>query len=132
MPVTKSGDLSDTNKWRGVNLIDIGANMFSSMMCNRLFKIIKLHGCPTQFGSSTGVGCQDDCFVIKMAHHGRQKHKLPMYVAFVDLVKAFDTVSHSMILKILERYDALPRFRAMAWRNLGSAPYRSRIFSIIL
>ena len=47
VPVPKSGDLSDTKKWRGVNLMDIGAKLFSSMMCKRLFKIIKLYGCPT-------------------------------------------------------------------------------------
>ena len=45
--VPKSGDVSDPNKWRGVNLMDIGAKVFISMMCKRLFKMIKSHGCPT-------------------------------------------------------------------------------------
>ena len=44
--VTKSGDLSKPNKWRGVNLMNIGAKVFSSMMCKILFKRIKLHRCP--------------------------------------------------------------------------------------
>ena len=30
VPVPKIGDLSDPNKWRGVNLMDIGAKVFSS------------------------------------------------------------------------------------------------------
>ena len=33
VPVPKSGDLSDPNKWRGSSLMDIGANIFSSMIC---------------------------------------------------------------------------------------------------
>jgi len=41
VPVPKSGGLSGPNKWRGVNLIDIGAKVFSSLLCKRLFKIIK-------------------------------------------------------------------------------------------
>ena len=41
----------------------------------------------------------------------RQKHNLPTYVAFVELVKAFDTVSHSMMLKMLEKYGAPPKLR---------------------
>ena len=43
-PVLKSGDLSHTKKWRGVNLMNIGARVFSSLICKRLFKIIKKHG----------------------------------------------------------------------------------------
>ena len=27
VPVPKSGDLSDPNKWKGVNLMDIGSNI---------------------------------------------------------------------------------------------------------
>ena len=34
-PVTKSGYLSDPNKWRGVNLMDIGSKVFSSLICKR-------------------------------------------------------------------------------------------------
>ena len=41
VPVPNSGDLSDPNKWRGVNLMDIGSKVFSSLICKRLFKIIK-------------------------------------------------------------------------------------------
>ena len=36
VPVPKSGDLSDPNKWRGANLMDIGDKAFISMMCKRL------------------------------------------------------------------------------------------------
>ena len=42
VPVPKSGNLFDPNKWRGVNLMDIGAKLFSSIMCKRLFCIIKI------------------------------------------------------------------------------------------
>ena len=39
-----------------------------------------------------------------------------MHDAFVDLVKAFDTVSHTMLMLILERYSVLPKLRsAIEW-----------------
>ena len=63
--VPKSGDLSDPNKWRGVKLMDIGSKIFSSILCTRLFKIIRKHGVKYQFGSIPGVGCQDCSFTIK-------------------------------------------------------------------
>ena len=91
-PVPKIGDLSYPNKWRGVNLMDIGAKVFSSLICKRLFKIIKKHGVKYQFGSSTGFGFQDGTFTIKTIPNTQHNHNLPSYAAFVDLVKAFDTV----------------------------------------
>ena len=80
-------------------------------MCKRLFKIIKLNGCPTQFGSSLGVGCQDIRFVVKTALQDLYKHNIPTSVAFVDLAKASDMLSHSMMLNILEQYGSPPKLR---------------------
>ena len=110
--VPKRGYLSDPNKWRGVNLMDIGSKVFSNLICKRLFKIIKKHGVKYQFGSSPGVECQGGNFTIKTILHTQHKHKLPCYVAFVDFVTAFDTVNHVMMLKILERYGASPKLRS--------------------
>ena len=84
--------------------MDIGAKVFSSLICKRLFKIIKEHGVKYHFGSSPGVGCQDGTFTIKSLLHMRHNHNLPSYVAFVDLVKLFNMVSHKMIPQILEQY----------------------------
>ena len=44
--------------------------------------------------------------------HTRHNNNLPSYAEFVDLVKAFETVNHGMMLKILERYDAPPKLRS--------------------
>ena len=42
----------------------------------------------------------------------RHNINLLCYVAFVDLVKAFDTVNQILMLKILEQYDAPPKLRS--------------------
>ena len=109
IPIPKSGDLSDPNKWIGVNLMDIGAKVFSSMMCKRLFKIINLHGVKYQFGYSPGVGYQDCLFTLKNALHARHNHNLPTFFAFVDLVKAFGTVDHGIMIVTLKIYGAPPK-----------------------
>ena len=98
VPVPKSGDLSDPNKWRGVTLMDIGSKIFSSILCTRLFVIIRKHGVRYQFGSTPGVGCQDGSFTIKTTLHLRHNHNLPTFVMFADLVKAFDTSNHKLMV----------------------------------
>ena len=109
VPVPKSGDLADPNKWRGVTLMDIGSKIFSKILCTRLFMIIKQHGVKYQFGSTPGVGCQDGTFTLKTILHLRHSHNLPTWVCFADLVKAFDTSNHKLLIEILKRYGCPPK-----------------------
>ena len=83
------------------------------MLCKRLLIIIKQHGVKYQFGSSPGVGYQDGTFSIKKILHLHHNHSLPTFVAFVDLVKAFNNVNHNIMLKILTQYGAPPPPKAM-------------------
>ena len=84
--------------------MDMGSNIFSSILCMRLFKIIDKHGVKYQFGSTPGVGCQDGSFKIKTMLHLRSNHNLPTWVLFTDLVKAFDTSNHALMEKLLAKY----------------------------
>ena len=94
----------------------IGSNIFSSLLCKRLFSIIKKHGVKYQFGSPPGFGCQDGTLTIKTLLHTRNNNDLPSYVAFVDLVKAFDTVDHTLMIHILKKYGASPKLRSSITR----------------
>ena len=108
VPVPKSGDLFDPNKWRGVTPMDIGSKVFSIILCVRLFRVIKKHGVKYQFGSTPWVGCQDGTFTIRTLLHLRHNHNLPTWVAFADIFKAFDTSNHQLMVMILEKYECPP------------------------
>ena len=64
-------------------------------------------------------------FTIKTITHTQHNHNLPSYTAFIDLVKACDTVNHDMMLKILKRYCVPPK-----WRSAISRMYQD--FKIVL
>ena len=49
---------------------------------------------------------------IKTLLHTRHNHNLPTYVVFEDLVKAFYTVYHTLMLQILKKYGAPPKLRS--------------------
>ena len=88
--------------------MDIGSKVFSSILCARLFQVINKHGVKYQFGSTPGVGCQDGTFTIKTLLHLLRNHNLPTWVAFADLVKAFDTSNHKLMVMILAGYGCPP------------------------
>jgi hypothetical protein len=55
---------------------------------------------------------RDGIFILKALLNARRNHDLATYVGFVDLVKAYDTANHTLLLCILERYGAPPKFVA--------------------
>jgi len=112
VPVPKSGNLSDPNKWRGVMLMDVCSKIFSSVMNGRAFRLLELHGTRFQFGGTPTLGCQDGLFTLKTLLNAHKNHDLPSFVAFVDLVKAYDTANHDLLLKVLGKYGAPPKFVA--------------------
>ena len=110
VPVPKIGDLSDPKTLCGVTLMDIVANIFSSILCGSACKIIKAHGIKYQFGSTPGVGFQDGRFTLNTLLQLRHNHNLPSWFALADLVKAFDTSNHKLLVSVLDRYGAPPPF----------------------
>ena len=112
VPVPKSGNLSDPKKWRGVMLMDVCSKIFLSVMNGRAFRLLELHGTKFQFGGTPTLGCQDGLFTLKTLLNAHKNHNLPSFVAFVDLVKAYNTANHDLLIKILEKYGAPPKFVA--------------------
>ncbi|KAL7540979.1 hypothetical protein ACHAWF_008669 [Thalassiosira exigua] len=103
VPVPKQGDLSNPNKWRGVMLMDVCSKIFSIVMNDRAFTLLQKHGTKFQFGGTPHVGCRDGLFTLKTLLNMRKNHNLESYVAFVDLVKAYDTANHDLLTKILAK-----------------------------
>jgi hypothetical protein len=77
VPVPKSGNLSDPNKWQGVMLMDVCSKIFSSVMNERAFQLLELHGTKFQFGDTPTLGCQDGLFTLKTLLNAHKNHDLP-------------------------------------------------------
>ncbi len=63
-----------------------------------------------QFGGTPTLGCQDGLFNLKTLLNVHNNNNLPLFVAFVDLVKAYDTANHDLLLEVLKKYGASPKF----------------------
>ncbi len=88
-------------------LMDVCSKIFLFVMSGRALRLLELHGTKFQFSSTPGLGCQDGLFSLKTLINAHKKnHHLPLFVAFVDLVKAYDTANHDLLRCILEKYGA--------------------------
>ena len=81
----------------------------SSILCTRLFKVIRKYGVKYQFGLTPGVGCQYGRFKRKIMLHLQYNHNLPTFVMFADLIKAFETSNHKLMVEILKKYGCPPK-----------------------
>ena len=63
-----------------------------------------------QFGGTPNIGCSDGLFTIKNILNMKKNHNTPTFLGFVNLVKAFDNADHELFIKVLERYEATPKF----------------------
>jgi hypothetical protein len=93
-------------------LMDIASKVFSSVMNDQAFQLLELHGTRFQFGRIPEIGCRDGLFTLKALLNARQNHNLPSFVGFVDLVKVHDTANHELLVQLLEKYGAPPKFVA--------------------
>ena len=109
VPVQKVSHPSNPNQYRIVNLMDVGSKIFSRILTARLYKLLELHGTKYQFGATPQSGCQDANYTLKTLLHLRRQHNLGTFVVFADLVKAFDTSDHALIVDILRKYGAPPK-----------------------
>ena len=58
------------------------------------------------------MGHRDGLFTLKALINAHRNHDLPSYIGFINLVKAYNTAYHTLLLRILEQYSAPPKFVA--------------------
>ncbi len=92
--------------------MDVSSKTFSLVMNGRAFQLLELHGTRFQFGGTPTLGCQDGLFTLKMLLNAHKNHNLPLFVAYVDLAKAYNTANHDLLLKVFKKYGASPKFVA--------------------
>ena len=98
---------------RGISLLYIVGEILTKILLNRLNALFDQKGLITesQCGFRTDRGTIDMIFTARQWKC--QEQNVDLYMAFVDLTKAFDTVCHDGQLKIMAKFSCLPRFIAM-------------------
>ena len=95
IPIHKKGDVNDPNNYRGITLVSCFAKLYTTVLNNRLKEWTSENEVITdaQFGFKSNHTTIDAVFILKhlIDKHIQSREKL--YCAFIDLKKAFDSIS---------------------------------------
>ena len=93
VPIHKKGSQSECDNFRGITLLSVPSKVFTKVIANRLKPHVESFLSESQCGFRKGRGCND--------------HQ-PLYVCFIDLRKAYDSVNRTALWAVLQRCYHLP------------------------
>ena len=110
VPLPKSGDTTRCDRWRGIILSSVVGKVFSRIINGRLQHYIEKEALlpETQCGFRPGRGTLDMVFTLRMALEIARVKSHPLYVVFVDLAKAYDSVCRETLWTIMEKKGIPP------------------------
>ena len=99
------GDCKCCDNHRGISLLNIAGKIFARLMLNRLFKhTVSIGIIPeSQCGFYPGRGTTDMNFAIRLLQEKCKLYSEDLYLLFIDLTKAFDTINRQALWAILEK-----------------------------
>ena len=97
----KSGDLTLPENYRPIAILQAFYKIFSRMLYGRLMPLLDSHQCHDQFGFRPGVRLDDALVVLETMISKTREWNMPLWVASLDLKKAFDKITFSSIFAAL-------------------------------
>ena len=99
------GDCKCCDNHRGISLLCIAGKILARLMLNRLFRhVVSIGIIPeSQCGFYPGRGTTDMNFAIRLLQEKCRLYSEDLYLLFIDLTKAFDTVNRQALWPILQK-----------------------------
>ena len=108
VPVPKSGDLTNTNNYRGISLICIIAKIYNRLILNRIRSVIDVKLRYNQNGFRPKRTTVAQILALRRIIEGVKANNLSAILTFIDFRKAFDSIHRGKMMKILRAYGIPP------------------------
>ena len=107
------GERSDCNNYRGISLLSIVGKVYARVLLTRLQKLAERVYPESQCGFRAGRSTVDMVFSLRQLQEKCREQNLPLYLAFIDLTKAFDLVSRDGLFEALKKIGCPPKLHSV-------------------
>ncbi len=107
--IPKKGDLTQCDNWRGIALLDVVGKVVARVIQGRLQKLAGDELPESQCGFRKGRGCVDMVFAVRQLLEKSWEHRERLFIIFVDLRKAYDSVPREAMWKVLVKLGDISR-----------------------
>ncbi|XP_044874489.1 uncharacterized protein LOC123371222, partial [Mauremys mutica] len=110
----RKGNRKVCDNHRGISLLSSAGKILARVLLNRLIDHLEQGLLPeTQCGFRKERGTVDMIFAVRQLQEKCQEQNRELYTIFVDLTKAFDTVSREGLWRIMSKFGCPDRFILM-------------------
>ena len=101
----KKSDRSNCNNYRGISLLSHAGKVLLKIVANRLSNYCEAPGIlpDEQCGFRPERSTVDMLFVVRRLQKLARRRRISLYMRFVDLQKAYDSVDRELLWKVLAR-----------------------------
>ena len=106
MILHKKKDRTECGNYRGISLVAHACKMLLKIIARRLSEYCERVGIlpEEQSGFRANRSTTDMMFMIRRLQELARKKRIPLYVWFIDLTKAYDSVDRSLLWTVLARF----------------------------
>lgn len=108
----RKGDRACCDNHRGISLLSIAGKVLARILLNRLSGYVFLQDIvpESQCGFRCGRGTTDMIFTVRQIQEKCREQHRDLYMVFIDLTKAFDTVNREGLWQILKKIGCPKKF----------------------
>ena len=100
----KKGDPLGVTNYRPISLLPCLYKLFMTILTKRITRPIEVSQPVEQAGFRSGFSTTDHIHTLELIIEKYQEYNRPLYIAFIDYSKAFDSISHKSIWKALKTF----------------------------
>ena len=98
------GEKQLCDNYRGISLLNVTSKIFSRIILNRIQQLIDRQLLEVQSGFRAQRSTIDQIFTLKLAMEKRREYNKPLFMCFIDITRAYDSVNRDLLWRVCRKY----------------------------